>query len=123
MDLAMPLPSDKPMPVDENRTMTILIGDHGKAKCYMGLFDQKNLKDINLRSSSLRHELLARKKDVLEYSASTGKNGKGIIVLIKPGKASNYGDLVNVLDEMAISDIPSYAIVDIDPKEENVFSL
>ena len=34
-----------------------------------------------------------------------------MIVIIKPSKKSNYRNLVDVLDEMAITNIPTYAIV------------
>jgi biopolymer transport protein ExbD len=117
MNLAMPEPKGKPMPVDENRTMTILIGDHDKAQCYMGKLAENTPKEIILGTTELRRELALRKKEVLNYSAAKGKPEQGLIVLIKPGKQSDYGNLVDVLDEMAIVNVPTYAIVDIDPKE------
>ncbi len=39
------------------------------------------------------------------------------IVLIKPGRDSNFQSLVNLLDEMTINYVTKYAMVDIDPKE------
>jgi biopolymer transport protein ExbD len=63
----------------------------------------------------IRKELLERKKKVLEY---TGNKDKGIIVIIKPSKKSNYRNLIDILDEMAIVDVPTYAIVnDFSPEE------
>ncbi len=55
--------------------------------------------------------MLKRKNIILEY---TSKNTKpeSLTVIIKPGKKSNYGNLVDILDEMKISGINSYAIVD-----------
>jgi hypothetical protein len=41
-----------------------------------------------------------------------------MIVIIKPSKKSNYRNLVDILDEMAIVDVPTYAIVnDFTPEE------
>lgn len=117
MDLAMPDSKGHSMPVDENRTMTILIGDHNKAKCYMGKLSENSPKEITLGTSVLRRELAVRKKEVLAYSTAKGQPSQGLIVLIKPGKQSNYGNLVDVLDEMAIVDVPTYAITDIEPNE------
>ena len=52
---------------------------------------------------------------MLEY---TGNKEKGIIVIIKPSKKSNYRNLIDILDEMAIVDVPTYAIVnDFTPEE------
>lgn len=43
---------------------------------------------------------------------------KGPIVLIKADTAARYKDIVNIIDEMAICNIASYAIVDIGQVEE-----
>jgi hypothetical protein len=49
----------------------------------------------------LRKEILERKQSVLAY---TGNKDKGMIVIIKPSK-SNYKNVIDILDEMAISDV------------------
>lgn len=110
--LQLAMPSDGPsMPVDENRTMTIVIGGHDKARCFIGKNDAA-AKEIILGTKQLRQELIIRKKEALAYSASNGKPRNGLIVIIKPTGKSNYGNLVDVLDEMEIANIASYAIVD-----------
>ncbi|RZJ29824.1 MAG: biopolymer transporter ExbD [Flavobacterium sp.] len=115
------MPADGPsMPVDENRTMTIVIGSQNKVHCFMGKAST-DYKEIRLGTNELRRELISRKKDALAYSEANGRPGKGLIVIIKPGDKSNYGNLVDVLDEMAISEIGSYSIVDIDKTEANLF--
>ncbi|MFV5687000.1 ExbD/TolR family protein [Flavobacterium sp. ZT3R25] len=108
---------DKPIKVDENRTMTVLLGDNDKMTYYMGLLATPiaGPKDISYGKEGIRKELLKRKKSVLEY---TGNKDKGMIVIIKPSKKSNYRNLVDILDEMAIVDVPTYAIVnDFTPEE------
>jgi biopolymer transport protein ExbD len=117
MELAMPESKGNPSRVDPNRTMTILIGENSKAQCYMGEFDAQKTKTVMLGTRALRDELSIKKAQVFTYAQSTGKPDRGLIVLIKPGKASNYGNLVDVLDEMAVSRIGTYAIVDIAPDE------
>ncbi|HCN85142.1 MAG TPA: biopolymer transporter ExbD, partial [Sphingobacteriaceae bacterium] len=42
---------------------------------------------------------------------------KGLLVLIKPSDKSTYRNLVDILDEMKISDVQTYAIVDITTQE------
>jgi len=105
-----------PVKVDENRTMTILMGADNKVKFYMGLIDKPiaGPTEVAYGKDGIRKELLARKKSVLEYS---GNKDKGLIVIIKPSKKSTYRNLVDILDEMAIVDVPTYAIVDIEPAE------
>ena len=118
MDLSLPDKEDKPedakdVKVDENRTMTILIDGNNKLKWYMGILATPiaGPKDITYGKNGLRPELLKRKKSVLEYSTAKGKPQDGIIVIIKPSKKSNYKNLVDILDEMAISGVETYAIV------------
>ena len=41
-----------------------------------------------------------------------GKPKSGVIVIIKPNKKCNYKNLVDILDEMKIAKIDTYAIVD-----------
>ncbi len=127
MSLGLPDKEDKPDPknqvkVDENRTMTILLGDNDKLVRYVGLLATPVKggapKDFSYGKGGIREELLARKKLVLEY---TGNKDKGMIVIIKPSKKSNYRNLVDILDEMAIVDVPTYAIVnDYTPEEKKL---
>ena len=116
MELSMPEQEGKSMPIDENRTMTILVGDHNKTKCFMGSKSETS-KNIILGTRELRNELAERKKEVRAYSTAKGKPEQGLIVLIKPDKTSDYGNLVDILDEMAISDVPTYAITNIEKNE------
>jgi biopolymer transport protein ExbD len=98
--------------VDENRTMTIMLGDNNKLVRYVGLLATPVAggapKDFTYGKEGIRKELLSRKASVLKY---TGDSKKGMIVIIKPGKKSNYRNLVDILDEMAIVEVPTYAIV------------
>ncbi|HEX8563537.1 MAG TPA: biopolymer transporter ExbD [Flavobacterium sp.] len=117
MDLGLPDKDEKAddTKVDENRTMTILLGDNNKIKYYMGILNTPMApKDITFGKEGIRAELLKRKQAVIEY---TGNKDKGIIVIIKPSKKSNYKNLVDILDEMAITGVQTYAIVDILPEE------
>lgn len=119
MELSMPDSKGTPSPVDENRTLTILVGDHNKTKCFMGK-QSDNPKEIVLGTRDLRRELTARKKEVLAYSSAKVKPERGLIVLIKPDKSSSYGNLVDILDEMAISEVQTYAITDIEKNESEL---
>jgi biopolymer transport protein ExbD len=118
MSVALPDKEDdktkeKPQKVDENRTMTVLLDDNDEMTYYMGLLATPiaGPNEIAYGKEGIRKELLKRKKSVLEYSAGLGKPKNGIIVIIKPSKKSNYRNLVDILDEMAIVGVDTYAIV------------
>jgi biopolymer transport protein ExbD len=114
------------MKVDENRTMTILLGKDDKLVYYVGLLNAPiaGPKDIAFGKDGIRKELLSRQKSVLAYSAALGKPKNGLIVIIKPSKKSNYKNLVDILDEMAIvgvGDFGNYAIVpEYSPEEQKL---
>lgn len=124
MDLGLPDkekdPKDnKDIKVDQRRTMTIIMGDNDKIKWFHGLLEapEPNGKptDAVYGRNGLRKEILKR---VISVPQVTGDKDKGLIVIIKPSKKSNYRNLVDVLDEMAICKVPTYAIVnDITPEE------
>jgi biopolymer transport protein ExbD len=118
MDLGLPdKKSTEKTKVDENRTMTLLLGGNDKLKYYIGKFDSpiEGPKDIVYGGNGVRKEILKQKARVLQY---TGDKDKGLIVIIKPFKKSTYKNVVDILDEMAISDVKINAIVnDYSPEE------
>ena len=124
-DKAEPDQKEQDIKVDENRTMTILLGENGKLVSYMGMISAPLAapKDFAYGKDGIRKELLSRRQSVLEYSASKGKPKNGIIVIIKPSKKATYRNLVDILDEMAIVDVPTYAIVnEFSPEEQKLLA-
>lgn len=122
MDLGLPDKDEKVdtnIKVDQVRTMTIILGKDNKIKWFHGLLEspEPNGKptDATYGKEGIRKELLKR---VVSIPKATGDPKKGMIVIIKPTKKSTYKNLVDILDEMAICNVPTYAIVnDITPEE------
>lgn len=122
MNLALPdkapdTTKTKPMKVDENRTLTIILGENNKLEWYHGLLESPiaGPKADTYGGGGIRKEIL---KLVNEVPQLTGDPKKGLIVIIKPTKKSSYRNLVDILDEMAISGVETSAIVnDISPEE------
>jgi biopolymer transport protein ExbD len=115
MDLAMPDKDDKnpesKLEIADNRTMTILLGANNRLEWYMGLIDNPKTPTVdNYGRNGIRKAIVEKIKEV---RGITGDPKKGLIVLIKPSDKSNYRNLVDILDEMKISDVQTYAIVDI----------
>ena len=121
MDLAMPdkeKQDQQELTIADNRTMTILLGADNRLEWYMGLVDKPLTPPQvdNYGRNGIRKALVENAKKVI---ASTGDPSKGLIVLIKPSDQSNYRNFVDILDEMKVSNIDRYAIVEIsDPDIE-----
>ena len=115
-----PLKPEEEIKVDERRTLTVMMGADNKLVYYMGLLENPiaGPKEIAYGKGGIREQLIKSKKEVLAYSTAKGKPDQGMIVIIKPSKKSNYKNVIDVLDEMAIVDVPTYTIVnDFSPEE------
>ena len=111
MDLAMPVGENEP--VTETRTMTICLGSNNQALWYMGM-PEKPLTSpqlVNFSKTGLRATLLNTSKSVFK------KSGKPMIVVLKPSSHSVYSNFVSALDELNITNIQSYAVAQISPKD------
>jgi len=127
MDLGLPdkeddKTKDKPIKVDQVRTLTFILGKDNKIKWYHGLLEAPETgggpSNGVYGKNGIRKEILKRITSIIQ---ATGDKKKGMIVIIKPTKKSTYRNLVDILDEMAICDVPTYAIVnDITPEEQKL---
>ncbi|MGV3696341.1 ExbD/TolR family protein [Flavobacterium sp.] len=105
----------------QERVITLLLDDHNKVISYRGLLEVPDdaPKTSVYGKDGIRKEILNMAKKVNEYIATRNfRSNQGAIVIIKPSKKSNYGNLVDILDEMAIAKIPTYAVVDYFTPEE-----
>lgn len=108
---------------DFNRKITLLLDDNNKVIMYWGLLEVPNEppKKLAYGKDGIRKELMAKNEIINKYLSGrlyNNRGNNGAIVLIKPSKKSNYGNLVDILDEMAIAKIPTYAIInDFTPDE------
>ena len=122
MNLAMP---DKPDPteqtnpeedvikVDEYRTITLILGTNNKLVWFKGQM-KSPLEGPAVETygkNGIRKVLIEKNRQALAYTQDAEK---GLIVIIKPSEKSKYRNLVDVLDEMIITQVQRYAIVDID---------
>jgi biopolymer transport protein ExbD len=54
---------------------------------------------------------LIKAKSISDYNKNIGYTDKNIIVIIKPSKESKYKNLVDILDELNIVGIETYAVI------------
>lgn len=128
------------------RTLNIILTDKDVVYYYIGNADPKKpplpiLTKSDFSKDGIRKVLLEKNKDLFtqivtfrekrmsgklvvadttaeqEIKKMKKNDMKGPIVLIKADDKAKYKDIVNIIDEMAICNIASYAVVDILPIE------
>lgn len=109
MNLVMPKEGGPDMPIPESGALTVLAHQNNAVHFYEGRFDPANVRTASLLE--LRKLLVDKKRQTAE---------KKLYVVIKPSQKADYGHIVDVLDEMKISGVKRYALVDITPREEKL---
>ncbi|MDO8365374.1 MAG: biopolymer transporter ExbD [Saprospiraceae bacterium] len=117
-------------PVKESKVLTLLLGGDDKVYWYEGITDAK-LDSTDYSAEGLRQVILNKMDKVREqFQLETYKkknkdgeeieykDGSYINVIIKPTKDARYKNLVDALDEMAITKVRYYVILDVSPLEE-----
>ena len=130
--------------VKASKAMTIVLGKDNRVFYYFGTtengvdpqvmetnFDPDGIrkilldrnKDVNKQIDSLKLVKTSKKITQEEYkvkSAEIKNNKDAVVVLIKPSDVSIYANLVDILDEMQITNIGKYAIVPITPYDTDL---
>ncbi|WP_317191951.1 ExbD/TolR family protein [Hymenobacter rubidus] len=113
MDLQMPVKSDIRTPVSMKKAMTIILGKGHRVHYFFGLNAPEDktvavpeLKTTTFSADGIRQVVLERQRQQA-----------GLVVLIKPGEDSKYKDMVDILDEMNITQQKKYALVNITPDD------
>lgn len=147
MEVNMPVPNENDAPptkVEDDITVTILIGKNDKLFYYDGVFDPKDPSKIqksSYGSDGIRKTLIEKNqkvydlvskfeqmrkedklteeqfKDTVRWAKKDRKN-RGIFVIIKAVEDSKYVNMVDILDEMNICSVVNFAIVDISEDEK-----
>ncbi|MXV51259.1 biopolymer transporter ExbD [Pedobacter sp. HMF7647] len=116
MDVVMPVKETNQTGVSEDRSITICLGANDRLMWYKGTSKKPLLGPFrtNFSKGGIR-------KALTEQSAAIKNQykDKQLIVLIKASDHSSYKNLVDILDEMKIGSVDSYAIVDL-TKEDMV---
>ncbi|TCC94059.1 biopolymer transporter ExbD [Pedobacter frigiditerrae] len=108
IDIAKNVPAEILAPYPASRTMTILLGKENKVVYYMG-----EAKDAMMNVASLttiKAQIIANKLMVQKIHQI--EKEKSMIIIIKPTSTSVYKNFVDIIDEMNINGIESYAIDD-----------
>jgi len=91
--------------VKASKALTILLADDNRIFYYSGVPDLEVSPEVtDYSSEGIRKVLIAKSNSIKE-----------LVVLIKPTDKSSYKNVVDILDEMNISNIKRYALVDVAP--------
>lgn len=150
MEIAMPskekVPESEMTQVKNSRAVTVILDKDNAVYYYEGTRDPKTgvdptlyktdfspegirkflIKknyDVMVKVSELKAKRDAKKISEEEYEKQKNEimaDKTAPIVIIKATDSANYGNLVNILDEMAICNIGRYAIVDISPFDKEL---
>jgi biopolymer transport protein ExbD len=111
MNLFMPKDVDKPEDqnkVKESGAFTILLGKQDIVYFYEGLDPATEGNFRTATFKTIRDEIIRKKQST---------KVDDLVIIIKPSEDATYKNTVDILDEMTISEIKRYAMVDISPVE------
>ena len=139
-----PKDNEKPPELDKDRALNIILVENDKILWYVGIADpsKTQLTEADYSKEGIRRVLLERNKQLFTNITKMNKDivdGKlklprdsvegrikrfykadkfGPIVLIKAADGVKYRNIVDIIDEMAITNIARYSLVDINPVEK-----
>jgi biopolymer transport protein ExbD len=104
MKIEMPLKTDNPTEVTEisdKQVITLVLGENDKIYWYQGVNDPKvNVTDYS--ANGIRKILFEKNREI-----------RNMYILIKPSEKSRYKNIVDIFDEIAITEMKRYALVKI----------
>lgn len=96
-----PREEDKPPEVNEKNVLTLVLGENDKIYWYVGITNPE-VKVADFSATGIRKVLLEKKAEIPK-----------LIVLIKSLDEARYKNMVDIMDEMNISSVQRYALVEI----------
>ena len=111
MEITMPekpKPEDKLPEVNEKKVVTLILGANDKVYWYHGITDPE-IKVTDFSPNGIRKVLLTQNSQI-----------PGMILLIKPSEESRYKNMVDILDEMNITNMQRYALVKISQEDKDL---
>lgn len=108
LPLTMPAPPEDSTPaplINGKRALSVVLGPHDKVHWYMGEEGTPSVTTMR----NIRKVLLEKRTQV-----------DSLYVLIKPSDESRYQNMVDILDEMAITEIQRFSLVKVNDYDKTV---
>ena len=116
MEINMPVKEDDPTNqtlLKASNAMTIILGEDDKVFYYFGLGDPTENPEVietDYSASGIRKVLISPRV----------KSNAKMTVMIKPMETSRYKNMVDILDELKITDTKKFALVDITDNDKQL---
>jgi biopolymer transport protein ExbD len=94
-----------PPPINAEHALTLVLGDKNKVYWYMGV-TKAPLAVTDFSYSGVRKLLMEKKSEI-----------EKLYVFVKPSDQSRYQNMVDILDEIEITAIDRYSLVEITPED------
>ncbi|MBL7765121.1 MAG: biopolymer transporter ExbD [Chitinophagaceae bacterium] len=129
LDIVMPV-EGPPIEVADHTAMTVYLGSDHKIYYLCGKEAMEgNLDKLQVAEFGWTHgirEVLMKHKVSVRMAFQNGYPGSHAddeaFVLIKASSSCSYSDVVNMLDELEITQMRNYALLDLDDKEEQIIA-
>jgi biopolymer transport protein ExbD len=118
MDLAMPKDGKDTSPMKVKNTLTLILGKENRIFWHQAIannLEEGSLIETTFSPKELRTLLISKNR--------AAEKPENFTVIIKPTDESSYENLVDILDEMAITKMPHYSLVDISSKEVGIYKM
>lgn len=94
--------------VKPEHVLNVVLGDNGKVFWYMGM-PGSAATQTDFSGSGIRKILLRKNQEI-----------KNLYVFIKASDQSRYQNMIDMLDEMSITGISNYSLVDLDAEDKKL---
>jgi biopolymer transport protein ExbD len=94
-----------PPPIKREKVITVMLGEQNRVYWYQGA-EQPQVKVTTFGANGIRKVLFEKNREI-----------KGMYVLIKPTNKSRYQNVVDILDEIDITDTERFALVKVEPED------
>ncbi|MEJ8803580.1 ExbD/TolR family protein [Pontibacter sp. H249] len=116
MEINMPVKEESPedqMPLKASNALTIIVGENDKLFYYFGLGDPADNPEVlesDYSANGIRKVLLSPRV----------KSNDKMTVLVKAMETSRYKNMVDILDELKITETKKFALVDITDNDKTL---
>ncbi len=117
MPVTMPDPTDIPKEQQNkaaaSKALTLILGKDNRIFLYRYFLDKKpEVEETTFGEKNIRKILLDKKAEITADFVPNVKD-QSPIILIKPTRDSKYKNMVDILDEMKVTDLKRFVVVDI----------
>lgn len=119
-DLYMPRLEGPPSTLPKSGALTFLLSKDNTVYYYHGDWEDAISNNEVIRTTinqkqEIRKLISDKQHHLDQYNTKEGRNA--LMFLIKPGKQSEYGNMIDILDEALIQRVKKYALLPLQPAE------